>query len=299
MDNVILFGLSSFYKKHKKSYNTEYNVIAVTDNNSNKSLEYSNYIRPIEINSYSYDYIIITSNFYMDIIYQLVYDINIDINKIIIAQELYQLGASSYSQCSEDLIVLTIFRLLNKKINDIYYVDIGANQPIKLSNTYQFYKYGAHGVLVEANPKLIPGLEVIRSRDIVINKAIVCNDEKNIKLYISNHDTMSTTNLQQFYNGKVEGTVSKETNIVDEIIIEAININALFSNLEKQPDILSIDIEGEDFNVIRSLDFETYNPFIIIIEKSDFEYDICSYLENNDYKYLISTSINSIFIKNI
>ena len=35
---------------------------------------------------------------------------------------------------------------------------------------------------------------------------------------------------------------------------------------DKQIDFLNIDVEGADFEALRSLDFKTYNPKIICIE---------------------------------
>ncbi len=46
----------------------------------------------------------------------------------------------SYSQCGEDLIVKFILRDVMGEKRNISYMDIGANHPIRLSNTYLFYK---------------------------------------------------------------------------------------------------------------------------------------------------------------
>jgi glycosyltransferase involved in cell wall biosynthesis len=53
----------------------------------------------------------------------------------------------SYSQCGEDIII--DFLLTWLKIKNPTYLDIGANDPVKLSNTYYFYKKGSRGVLIE------------------------------------------------------------------------------------------------------------------------------------------------------
>ena len=56
----------------------------------------------------------------------------------------------SYSQMGEDLVVESIFEML--EITPKRYLDIGAADPIVFNNTYRLYRRGLRGVLVEPNP---------------------------------------------------------------------------------------------------------------------------------------------------
>jgi len=38
------------------------------------------------------------------------------------------------------------------RIDNLYYLDIGANTPVKLNNPFKFYQRGGRGILIEANP---------------------------------------------------------------------------------------------------------------------------------------------------
>src|SRR5215470_302661 len=58
----------------------------------------------------------------------------------------------TYSQFGEDLIISDLFNKLS--IDRVSYLDIGANNPSFVSNTYLFYERGFRGVLVEPNPIL-------------------------------------------------------------------------------------------------------------------------------------------------
>ena len=60
--------------------------------------------------------------------------------------------SKSYAQCAEDLIIRFAFDQMG--IRKPVYLDIGAHDPIFLSNTYLFYKKGSRGVCVEPNPML-------------------------------------------------------------------------------------------------------------------------------------------------
>lgn len=47
------------------------------------------------------------------------------------------------------------------------------------------------------------------------------------------------------------------------------NINDLLSDYHWEPDYLSIDIEGMDYQVLRMIDFEKYKIKVIIAEKTN------------------------------
>ena len=53
--------------------------------------------------------------------------------------------------------------------NDGVYVEVGANQPSQLSNTYRFYRQGYSGVLVEPDARCCALLRRYRPKDLVIN----------------------------------------------------------------------------------------------------------------------------------
>lgn len=59
-------------------------------------------------------------------------------------------GHITYSQHGEDMIIANIFSILN--ITKPTYLDIGANHPLKGSNTALLYSRGSHGTIVDANP---------------------------------------------------------------------------------------------------------------------------------------------------
>lgn len=55
----------------------------------------------------------------------------------------------SYAGNGEDLIILGWLRNYDCDLARIRYVDVGANHPTFLSNTYLLYEAGARGVLIE------------------------------------------------------------------------------------------------------------------------------------------------------
>jgi hypothetical protein len=53
-----------------------------------------------------------------------------------------------------------------------FYVDLGAFDPIRHSNTYAFYRRGWRGINVEPNPQAVERFRSLRPRDVNLNVAI-------------------------------------------------------------------------------------------------------------------------------
>jgi len=87
----------------------------------------------------------------------------IDFIKRAIRKLVFNNPTLSYSQAGEDVVVMHLLNDIG--IKQIKYLDIGANKPTFGSNTYLFYSRGNTGVLVEADPSLIPRLKIYRKRD--------------------------------------------------------------------------------------------------------------------------------------
>lgn len=165
----------------------------------------------------------------------------------------------SYTKNKEDVIV---FKLLGKK--QVKYVDIGANHYKRGNNTYLFYTMGNTGCLIEANPYMCKKLEKKRTKDKIINAAVgEKSGEGNIPFYILNLETRSSIDKSSVDESLANGLQIKQ--IID---IPCININALLEEMKFFPDYLSIDIEGMDYKVLRTLDFDKWKIKVIVAEKS-------------------------------
>jgi serine/threonine protein phosphatase PrpC len=76
-------------------------------------------------------------------------------------------------------------------------LDIGANHPIKINNTYLFYKQGSRGVCVEPNPKLCKIIKNKRKKDTVLNIGIGKEEKTNIDFFVMNSDVLSTFSKEE------------------------------------------------------------------------------------------------------
>lgn len=208
----------------------------------------------------------------------------------------------TYSQSGEDSIIMYIMAMKGIPLSECNYLDLGANHPVLMSNTYFFYEQGARGVLVEANPKLAHELEKERSGDIVLNKCISGKSGEKLDFNILNLDGLSKVGdvsdiLLENPDAKIEKTVQLETISVNDIIEQYFG--------GKFPLVLNLDIEGLEKQILESIDFEKYRPMIMIIEMIPYskelvrgqkDTELLEYVKSKGYDEYAFTGINSIFI---
>lgn len=210
---------------------------------------------------------------------------------------------NTFSQSGEDSILAYIVHVLGIPFEKVDYIDLGANHAKEMSNTYFFYSRGAKGILVEANSNLIPELKFYRHRDIILNYVVDVTDNKEVDFYILNGDGLSTPN----YDVAVAFCEKNPSlSIVEKKVVETINYNTIVDQyLGKAPTILSIDIEGKDLEILKSIDMEKNRPTLIVIEMISYDTslnyhskneEITNYMNSIDYDEYAFTGINSIFL---
>jgi FkbM family methyltransferase len=205
----------------------------------------------------------------------------------------------SWSQCGEDLILRYLFDLL--QIPRPSYIDIGAHHPWYYNNTYLFYRQGASGVNVEPDPSLHAGLRRGRSRDINLNIGIG-QTESELDFYV-----MSARTLNTFSQSEARKYVAEHgMRIVDTRKIKVQTFSrTVDTHMGRTPDLVSLDVEGMDLEVLRSIDFSRYRPHVFCVETISYAQGDGSGVKNaeihalmleNAYKLYADTYINSIYV---
>lgn len=204
----------------------------------------------------------------------------------------------SYSQCGEDLIINFIFNQL--RIYKPTYLDIGAHHPYFLSNTALFYMNGCTGVNIEPDFDLFKEFETQRVNDINLNIGIG-EKEDIIDFYIMDASTLNTFSKEQVELYDKEGDYKVKE-------VKKVPINTIQYVLQKYcngifPDLLSLDAEGIDELVLKSIDFSN-KPKVICVETLSFSNsgkgvkndEIITFLKQKGYFLYADTYINSIFV---
>ena len=205
----------------------------------------------------------------------------------------------SWSQCGEDLILRYLFDLL--QIARPSYIDIGAHHPYYYNNTYLFYRQGARGVNVEPDPSLHTGLRRGRPRDVNLNIGIGPR-EAELDFYV-----MSTRTLNTFSASEARKYVEQHgLRIVDTRRIRVQTFaQAVDAHLGRAPDLVSLDVEGLDLDILRSIDFSRYRPHVFCVETISYAAgdgsgvkspEIHALMLQNGYRLYADTYINSIYV---
>lgn len=172
-------------------------------------------------------------------------------------------------------------------------MDIGANHYRRSNNTYLFYKNGAKGICVEADTLSCRRLKHHRKYDKIINCAVGVEDSKEIAFYILSLPTRSTMDKKA-----VQESISKGLKVKEVIKLPCISINTLLEQNRIIPDYMSIDIEGMDYKVLRTIDFNKYKIKVIVAEYSDEVIDgknMNQFMKECGYNVYKETKVNVIY----
>ena len=209
----------------------------------------------------------------------------------------------SAAQSGEDMILEYIISSLHRDPALETYLDLGANHAKYLSNTYFFYKRGARGVLVEANPSLIPELKFYRSGDIILNRCISDKSGEEMNFYVLTNDGLSTPDKKGAEAAMAENPAVQLDKIVP---VKSITVDEIIETyFDSTPTIWSLDIEGKEMEILNSIDFTKHRPLIMIIETIPYRrhlvvgeknHEVISFMESKNYIEYAFTGINSIFI---
>ena len=204
------------------------------------------------------------------------------------------------SQFNEDTYISSFF----EKDYKGKFVDLGCFHPTRDNNTFKFYKKKWKGINVDLNPITIELFNFFRSNDTNINCAI--SDKKTLKkmYFVNDFSPLNTLDINHLKFLKKNFLFKNKDFQEKKIKSENIN-NILKKHKFDKVDFLNIDLEGLEYEVIKSINFKKYKINLICIEildhnkqSKDKSKKILKILKKNNFRYLKKIGVNSIF-KNI
>jgi len=171
-----------------------------------------------------------------------------------------------------------------------FYMDIGAHDGITINNTLYFEEYNNWtGVNVEPIEEVYNKLVINRPNDININCAI-CNNDGVAEFILNIGYTEMISGLKNNYDPRHYKRLekdNKEMNSKTEIInVNTKRIETICDKYNiKHINYLSIDVEGAEFDVIKSINFDKVFIDVIGFENNynDISVEIIKYLETFNY----------------
>jgi FkbM family methyltransferase len=206
---------------------------------------------------------------------------------------------ATYSQTGEDRIVAMLLELMG--IERPTYLDVGAHHPFQLSNTALLHRRGSRGLNIEADPDSIGAFHRYRRNDINLNIGIGPEPGR-LTFYRMSAPTLNTFSQATAEMVQAEG----EFRIVDTIDVEVRTLaDVLAEHWSGCPDFLTIDTEGGDVDILRSMPDWPAMPAVVCAETLTFGDavsqqkipEIPEVLAPLGYVAIAETYINTIFVR--
>jgi FkbM family methyltransferase len=209
-------------------------------------------------------------------------------------------GYYSFSQAGEDAVIDFLFKGIG--IRRPSYLELGVFLPDISNNTYKYYLAGSKGVLIEADIDQISKIRRVRPNDTILNVGVGVFGENEADFYVFDARGLNTFDKEEALKREKQGTYK----IVKVVRVALRPVNKIIEeNFDTYPDFLSIDIEGLDLEVLKSLDLDKYPIPVICAETCTYsenhikpkDVSISKFMETKGYFVYADTYINTIFVR--
>jgi FkbM family methyltransferase len=162
----------------------------------------------------------------------------------------------SYAQNYEDVILWRALR----HIENGFFVDCGAYDPICHSVTKAFYDRGWRGINIEPLPSLMQRFADQRPCDINLNIAL--SDKSDHATFYEIVDTGLSTFSEEIANRHIQaGFIAKSMKV------QTASLSNVLEQFSRDTiHFLKIDVEGAEKLVLAGLDLQKFRPWVILVE---------------------------------
>jgi FkbM family methyltransferase len=200
-----------------------------------------------------------------------------------------------YSQDGQDEFLCKLFK--NKKGG--FFLDIGAYDGIKFSNTYFMEKsLGWNGICVEPNPKAFE--ELNKNRNCICLNCCVSESKGKFEfLSISGYGVM-LSGLLNFLDPqhlqRIDDSIRQFGGSKTIIDLPSFRVETILEEHKiTEVDYCNIDVEGGEMSVLKSIDFSKINIRVFTIENNYSSKEINSFLKRLGYKKIARLGADEIY----
>lgn len=212
-----------------------------------------------------------------------------------------------YGQYGQDSIINQFFD--QKKIKNGFFVDVGASDGIRFSNSYFLELNGWDGICVEAHPDYYDLLKKNRKAKCCWCAAGDTNQNK-CEISLNYRGSLTTLNFDlekelpnsgysPFYGDRNDKKISgflNGRNLVPMLTIDSIIKN--FLEIEKI-DLLCIDIDGSEISAFKGLNLELWKPSLLVLEHTMLGHDFMdNFAKKNGYLKGKTVGSDNFYVKN-
>lgn len=193
----------------------------------------------------------------------------------------------SFSQYAEDLYIDNLMNYADSG----FYVDIGANHPVRFSNTKRFYDRGWRGINVEPDLNNYKEFVRARPRDVNLNIGVGCGGGE-MTFYVFSEDSLSTFSREQSELLQRQGH-----KLIEEKKISMMKLSDILRMHAKgiYINFISVDTEGYDLEVLRSNDWGVFRPRVVCVEDRTGA-DFSEFFGSIGYRRVAYNGLNSFYV---
>ena len=199
-----------------------------------------------------------------------------------------------YGENAEDALLMLLCSELGLPIKGLSYLEIGTNDPVRFNNTYNLYRLGARGLLVDPLSTVGELVRMSRPEDHFLHAAVSDMGGAQQTFFASKSSLVSSLSYE--HHKAWDGVTHNE---VREISVDVLGINEIMGRMEHTPDLLLVDAEGEDEKIMRAFDYEQFRPKIIMVEMDHLDssrVEMIELMRTHGYVEYTTIKYNTIFV---
>lgn len=181
------------------------------------------------------------------------------------------------------------------------YVDVGANDGLIVSNTaYMELDLGWNGVCIEPHPEAYARLE--KNRNCKKFNCCVSDVDAEVDFLVVSGYAEMLSGIHSEYDpqhlDRINSEVAKHGGSVNTVKIASRKLNSILEETGiTHIDYLSIDTEGSELSVLKSIDLNKYTVNVISAENAGYNTAVREYLQSKGYTFVAKICSDEIFIK--
>lgn len=297
MNKTLIWGLDKDYINNKEWIEENYQLTGYYDANASKLPKEGGLTKADLVDKINeFDKILVAAD-PPAIVRSLMEVYNIPIEKIdVLFYELLKKEGPEvtfFGETNEDAALLLLFNKLNLPIEDVRYLEIGTNDPVRHNNSFSLYRAGARGVLVDAFPTVGLLAQKVRPEDKFINCAVSDVSGENVVFYACESSAYSS--LDEAHHKQYE---NQRPNEVKEISVPLIGINELIGMCDEKPNVILCDAEGFDEKIVMGIDYSKNDIAVVMLETDHSGpdgVDMVSFMKDEGFKLYASIKQNDIY----
>jgi FkbM family methyltransferase len=172
---------------------------------------------------------------------------------------------------------------------DGFFVDIGANDPQRGSQTWMLEERGWRGILIEPQARLCEQLRQARPKSQVFQVACGAPGAPSEMTFF----TATTPG----HSGLVKNLVDATTTYIGTEKVKVMTLDAILAEAGNPiVDFVTMDVEGTQFDVLRGFSLQRHRPKLLLVEDHLYDLEAHRYLGRAGYRLARRTGLNNWYV---